>query len=631
MRSIYFILRFYLLSLFGLFLTYQYFKILFWAFNRSAFSSLDIQTLWGAWYFDFASIALTNLPLVLLLLLSPFVRLKHFCLIFSLFFVISNTPWLLINSVDIAYFAFTNKRSTIEVLKLMSEETAAVNILTSLAISYWHVLVLSLLGFVFLISWQYFQVRLLTKQRIDAIKMKQLLPLLLLLLSCQFVMARGGIGTRPLEPIVANKFCVAENIPLVLNSTFTLYFSHNIQSITPKIFFDEKTLNQAFNPLHAQKKEIPAKKNNVVLLILESVSAEFLKTLNPNQDKNLMPFLDSLASEGILFDNFYANGLRSADMPSAIFSTMPHLMEDSFVFSNYSSNNISSIPKVLKKYGYQSYFFHGAKNGSMRMDGFANSAKFDAFYGMSEYPNPNEYDGAWGIYDAAFLQFFNNTLNQAQQPFFASIFTLSTHNPYTLPDSLLTTFAEPGDDYPIYKTLRYLDKSLSDFFSIAKQSAWFADTYFIITADHVAAESPKQMPKYKKDYAVPLIIFKTGIESQTNHKIGKHVDIAETVFDVLALPYQMVSFGESLFAQTPGYVVLFHGSYYSLTSQQFQLLYNIDNDKVIGFFDIQKDPTLTVDVQELHAELLAQHILLLKAYLQSYQTRIVGNKLYEDF
>ena len=569
--------------------------------------------------------------MVLLLFLSPFIRLKRFCLIFSLFFVISNTPWLLINNVDIAYFAFTNKRSTIEVLKLMSEETAAINILTSLAVSYWHVLALSLLGFVFLIFSQYFQVRLLTKQHIGAIKMNQLLPLVLVLLSGQCIMARGGLGTRPLEPIVASKFCVAENMPLVLNSTFTLYFSHNIQAITPKIFFDEKTLDQTFNPIHTQQKKIPPKKNNVVLLILESVSAEFLQTLNPRQENHLMPFLDSLASEGIVFDNFYANGLRSADMPSAIFSAIPHLMDDSFVFSNYSSNNISSIPKVLKKYGYQSYFFHGAKNGSMRMDGFANSAKFDAFYGMNEYPNPNEYDGAWGIYDAAFLQFFNKTLNQTQEPFFASIFTLSTHNPYTLPDSLLATFSKSSDDYPIYKTLRYLDKSLSDFFSMAKQSAWFADTYFIITADHVAAESPKQMPKYKKDYAVPLIVFKAGIESQTNHKRGKHVDIAETVFDVLELPYQMVSFGESLFAQTPGYVVLFHGGYYSLTTQAFQLLYNIDNDKVIGFFDIQKDPMLTTDVQELHAELLAQHILLLKAYLQSYQTRIVGNKLYEDF
>src|SRR5690554_8103416 len=92
------------------------------------------------------------------------------------------------------------------------------------------------------------------------------------------------------------------------------------------------------------------------------------------------------------------------------------------------------MPKILKKNGFHTFFFHGAFNGSQNFDQYAAVAGFDRYYGKNEYKGPESFDGKWGVFDEDFLQFFAKEITTFNQPFFTTLFTISSHAPFTIPE-----------------------------------------------------------------------------------------------------------------------------------------------------------------------------------------------------
>ena len=82
---------------------------------------------------------------------------------------------------------------------------------------------------------------------------------------------------------------------------------------------------------------------------------------------------------------------------------------------------------------------------------------------MEEFNNLDDFDGSWGIYDNPFMQFFVNHLNEDEEPFFSTLFTLSSHPPYTLPADFQHDFEKIG----IRETISYTDYAMSEFFKKA--------------------------------------------------------------------------------------------------------------------------------------------------------------------
>ncbi len=70
----------------------------------------------------------------------------------------------------------------------------------------------------------------------------------------------------------------------------------------------------------------------------------------------------------------------------------------------------------------------------MHFDASARALGFDAYFGRDEYANNADFDGSWGIFDDAFFGFTIDQLNQFEPPFAATLFSLSSHHPFTLPE-----------------------------------------------------------------------------------------------------------------------------------------------------------------------------------------------------
>lgn len=124
-----------------------------------------------------------------------------------------------------------------------------------------------------------------------------------------------------------------------------------------------------------------------------------------------VPFIEKLSKEGLFFENGFASGRDSANAVPAIIGGLPHLMDQYFGVSPFSTNRLEGLGSILKVSGYSTHFFHGGGNGTMYFDVISHALGVDHYYGMEEYPEQGDYDGIWGIRDEPYLQYVAEQLN----------------------------------------------------------------------------------------------------------------------------------------------------------------------------------------------------------------------------
>jgi phosphoglycerol transferase MdoB-like AlkP superfamily enzyme len=312
------------------------------------------------------------------------------------------------------------------------------------------------------------------------------------------------------------------------------------------------------------------------------LGAEYMGTRN--SWKGHTPFLDELAKDSLTFELSFANGRRSIEAVWSIVAGIPSLMDEPYVTSAYKDNRLVTIPKVLAQHGYASSFFHAGKNGTMFFDYFSKMAGFEQYIGMNEYDPDRrtiDFDGTWGIFDGPFLQFFRRKLSEKSQPFFSTLFTLSSHNPYKLPSTLSPELAarfRKTSTHPVHEVISYADYSLQQFFENARKEPWFEKTLFILTGDHT---STGLEPSYQNDlgfFRVPIFLYSPSVKFNQNFekKIANHVDIPCTIYDFLDLqnsigpPPEATPFCHSLLSDSsPGRSLLRSGENVILVTKKY--------------------------------------------------------------
>ncbi|UOQ76747.1 LTA synthase family protein [Hymenobacter sp. 5516J-16] len=247
----------------------------------------------------------------------------------------------------------------------------------------------------------------------------------------------------------------------------------------------------------------------MVILLVESFASEYNGIENGGQ--GYTPFFDSLATQGLFFRNHYANGRRSIEALPAVLAGLPALMESPFITSNFQTDELHGLGEILGRQGYATSVFHGAQNGTMGFNTFAGITGIQQYYGLQEYPGgaqSPDYDGHWGIFDEPYLQYFARQLGQQRQPFFSTVFTLTSHEPFPVPPQYKTRFA-PGQ-LPIHASIRYTDFALREFFRTAARQPWYRNTLFILLADHTSQTLRPDYQNTLGSYKTPLLLFHPG-------------------------------------------------------------------------------------------------------------------------
>jgi phosphoglycerol transferase MdoB-like AlkP superfamily enzyme len=389
------------------------------------------------------------------------------------------------------------------------------------------------------------------------------------------------------------------------------------ETLTDPKFFSPQELDKLFNPILETKPEGPAIKKNVVVLILESFGDE-------NIHQGYTPFLDSLLTQSYYFKNGFANGKLSIDAVPSALSSIPSLMNTSIISSGYSLNEVYGLPKIMKKQGYNTSFFHGAFNGSQNFDQYCKVAGFDAYYGKNEYVGPEAFDGKWGIFDEEFLQFFSQKVSDFNQPFFTSLFTISSHVPFIMPKKYAGKFAKGTTD--IHETIGYTDYALRKFFARAKKEAWYSNTVFVITADHCSIFGKGAYTTAVGKFRIPLAFFDPSNPAFKGviEKNFQQIDILPSLLDYLNIKDKVVTFGKS-FRSPKDFVVTYLDNVYNYLQGDYYLAF--DGQKSIGLYNWKKDPMLRHNLLKTDMQRRNKMERFIKAYVQSFNERVIANHL----
>lgn len=629
MKTYFYHIRLFLYRFLLLLGIFSFSRLLFYFFNYNYFHSIKfielIKILISGIRFDISALYYFNILFILLSIIpGKFKNHKLYQNIIISLFIVINALLLATNFIDTKFFDFENKRLTFDIFSSVWIGKDFRTLLPQFIKDYWYIIIIW--GFLVFILIKLYPKLNKSKIEIKQVTVKHILYqifIFILLMCIGLLGGRGGLQLKPLKVIHAAKYTTARNIPLVLNTPFTLMKSIGSKTLEPKQYFTSEELDSIYSPIINAKNVHVTNKQNVIIFILESFSKEYIGALN--NGLGYTPFLDSIIEHSLYFPNAFANGKRSIEAMSSIVTSIPSLQDNPYITSKYFSNTVNSIPNLLNELGYHTSYFHGGENGTMGFDLFAKIAGYKEYYGMTEFNNNDYFDGYWGIYDEEFFYFFGKKLSEFKEPFFSTIFTLTSHHPYPIPEKYKGKF--PKGNLRIHETIGYTDFALRQFFNSIKNTNWYNNTLFIFVADHTAQAEKKKYNNNLGMYSIPIIFYHPGDNTfkGKSNIIAEQIDIFPTIMDYLNYNKPFVCFGNSLLNDSiPHFSVNYNNGIYQLIENNF--LIQFDGNKTIALYDIKKDSLLKHNL--LNDKIENKEIEnKLKAIIQSYQERLVNNQL----
>jgi len=531
---------------------------------------------------------------------------------------------VIFNYIDVVYFRFTLKRITFDIFHYIKANGGFLDVAPGFIIDFWYISVLAVFS-ITLMVFLFTRIRLNRKIEKTGWRFYSWSGMLFIISIALTVLGiRGGVQLKPINIVDSGLRVPAQLSPLVLNTPFTIIKSYGQQGFTPKHYFTEKKLKKLFNPVHSYKpiNSVPDDIDNVVILILESFSAEHIGYFT--HGKSFTPFLDSLFMHSLVFKGI-ANGKRSIEGIPAVLSSLPTLSDNSFLNGPYAANQIEGLADILNTKYYHTAFFHGGKNGTMSFDAYAYASGFQEYYGLNEYPNKDDYDGHWGIWDEQYLQYFARKLDKFERPFFAALFTLSSHHPYKVPKKYEDNL--PEGKLPIQKAIAYADLALKKFFETAQNMDWYQHTLFVITADHTSEGSQVAYQNAYGQFSIPIAFFAPAdslLKTRSSQSPVQQIDIFPSVMQYLGIEDSVLCFGNSIFNNNPHPFAVNHFNHQIQIFDSTYLL-QVQSGESKALYQYKLDSLLKDNI--LKEEIAKNLLILQKAFIQQYNNRMIRNNL----
>nr|MCR5519319.1 LTA synthase family protein [Bacteroidales bacterium] len=289
--------------------------------------------------------------------------------------------------------------------------------------------------------------------------------------------------------------------------------------------------------------ELSPIKKNIVLITIESLSADFLGRYG-NKD-GITPNMDALLEKSLVFDNLFATGNRTVRGLEAVTLCIPPSSGESLVKRPEQSEFLST-GSILRQNGYQTSFIYGGDSYFDNMGTFFRNCGYGIVDKKDYDKDAMVFSNIWGTsdedsYREAILRF--DASWESGQPFFAHIMTISNHRPYTYPEGRIEY---DGNPMSRRAAVKYTDWAIGKFLSDASEKPWFSETVFVILADHCASSAGKtSLPL--ECYHIPAIIYSPGfVEPGFVDKVCSQIDVMPTLFAMLHFSYESGFYGRNI-------------------------------------------------------------------------------------
>ncbi|NOL49056.1 LTA synthase family protein [Pelistega europaea] len=577
------------------------------------FPSLLWMSLLKGIQFD-SAILFSILGLFLLLLSIPIQRLQSSWLRPTLVWLSGIVLFILYaySLIDSSYFGEVKRHIGAEILNITSDLGAIAGIAATsrLDATIQGVLILAVL---FLI-WYGFVIRPMRSQVLYPVR-----NFFVGVLGCLFTIAIIVLGIRGFvfsgRPInVADAFAnqaTPQQANLSLNPAY-LSFRESMNHLKqrPLHLVNEEAL-QSFaqhNPqiFAWQKKQAIPSNKNIVFILLESWTSRYIDGLSGTSYK-VTPFFDQLMQKSQVWENYYAAGQRSIIGIQAALTATPALPSQPTIGFGLEIKHMSRIAQIADQHHYRTLMMQTSKRRSFQMENIASALGFKEYYGQEDIPLLREYPQEQPRFgwDYEGLQFLAEkliqkdsgedakattqqvsevvsspaeasaaaslTAKEGKKPFFAFIFTGTTHEPFPkLPKEFELYPHNDRTESGYLNSLRYSDWALEQFFKRIENEPWYKDTIFILSADHTlntkvdnkdVAEKEGALIS-NKDFRIPLLIYAPdgSLPPMRHQVIASQYDLLPSMMDLLGFNNQVSAFGHSLFdASSQSYAYLYQG------------------------------------------------------------------------
>lgn len=606
-------------------------RVLFYINNSDLIGSVEWGDLpsiiHGSFVYDIISILYINLAFIVFSLLPfHFTAKRWYNRSLLILFVATNLVGFFFNVSDIFYYEFKMARVASDDLGYFGEGNKWLLIGSFIRDYFWGLVLW--LGFTALATWLCFRVITTDYSRTLRGWLFYIIRSITLVVAVTFsIIAIRGFSiskaTFPISMADATRYVKAEHASLILSNPFCLI--RTLSSSTPRLSYFEQSRSEELFPIthRADSSSLlfPDKKPNIMIIVLESFGSAHLKPLSDMFEadrESYTPFLDSLMGESMLFTSCFQSGLRSIDAMPAIWASIPTFGRH-FLSMPQSVGRYKATPELLKEMGYTTSFHHGADENSLSFKSFGQMAGVDNYYMQPAYEaahGTDDFDGYWGIWDHKFFPFTVENLSKQSEPFLATLFTLSSHNPYDLPKGFENRFKK--GTLEIHELMSYSDYALSELFKEARKQPWFDNTLFIITADHGSGADNSKYLSMPYSNMVPLLLYmpSKGLKGRDD-RVVSHIDIMPTILGMVGYDKEYFAFGSDIFSGEHRNFAAAHSgsSYYLIDKEQITVF---SGESVTELYDYRKYDGKNIINQVDYSGKSDT----LKAYLQNYYHRL---------
>lgn len=406
--------------------------------------------------------------------------------------------------------------------------------------------------------------------------------LLVLMTAGLFLPIRGGAGPTTMNLSEAYFSQNQKYNHAAINPVFSLLYSMSHQSRfdTQYRFMDDATAQSLFDAMKDRpvSSDIPellkpeyyeGKRPDIVLVMLESFSTHLMKSMG---GKDIAVNLDRIASEGLLFTEFYANSFRTDRATPAIISAFPAQPSTSIMKYSEKVERMPSIPNTLKQNGYDIAFYYGGDANFTNLMAFLVSCGFEKIISEKDFP-ASQRTGKWGANDGAlFDRFLEDFLSEdTDRPRFRIVQTSSSHDPFDVPD------------YNVFPDIRenafsYTDMCIGRFVRELQESGAWDNTLLIMVPDHWAAYPDYDSLDIFQRHSIPLVF--SGGALALKGKIdacASQIDIAATLLYQLGIDHSEFIFSKNILnPDSPRFAFFTEPSMFGLVTADTRVSFNCD-------------------------------------------------------
>jgi phosphoglycerol transferase MdoB-like AlkP superfamily enzyme len=535
-------------------LLFEVFRLLFLLYHFNATHLLPFTTtLLTFWYglrMDLSTAAYITLPVCLFVFGSLFTTFFKKKIIYTIYTAIVLLLVVLVVTADIEVYKQWSFRIDATPLKYLSSPKEAWASVSHLPVV-WILLAVALFYVLLLFFFKKGITRLhylLSKPIHWAIGLLSVSVFSVLLI----ISLRGGLQLAPLNQ--STVYFSTNNFANQAAINATWNFLHGVMNQkgldhNPYAYFSSEKAQRTVDSLFKASVQTPALLNttspNVILIIWESFTEK--ATHLTIDGTEVTPGFNQLKKEGLYFSELFASGDRTDKGLAAVLSGYPALPSTSIIRTPNKAAKLAVLPTLLKERNYQIPFFYGGEPEFANIKSYLLHGGFNPLIEVSDFDKKDQ-NSKWGAHDGVVANRVLQYINTVKTPFFATWLTLSSHEPFEVPET--PAFKGNDNTSKFLSSIHYTDRVLTEFIAQAKQQPWWKNTLVVIIADH--GHPLPETPYRINNFRIPMLwlggALKTG--GIVHDKIMNQTDLAATLAAQLGLTKASFPFSKNTFDST---------------------------------------------------------------------------------